>query len=167
MPDWGDLQEDQLRFMARTWPTEVAYRNLDDDTALTFTQWEQESNRLARGLVAAGISPGDRVAIFLPGHEVLRWIISYAAIHKSGAVVVPTNTRLSAPELTTIWTHAEISSVITSSVMPDSSVNVSDIKDLIPSLVHVFTDHEAACHSDSSEFQVQITPDDLADILYT
>ena len=78
MPDWGDLQEDQLRFMARTWPTEVAYRNLDDDTALTFTQWEQESNQLARGLVSAGISPGDRVAIFLPGHEVLRWIISYA-----------------------------------------------------------------------------------------
>ena len=167
MPDWGDLQEDQLRFMARTWPTEVAYRNLDDDTALTFTQWEQESNQLARGLVSAGISPGDRVAIFLPGHEVLRWITSYAAIHKAGAVVVPTNTRLSAPELITIWNHAEVSAVITSSVMPDSSVNVSDIKDSIPSLVHVFTNHEAACHSDSSEFQVQIALDDLADILYT
>ena len=44
-------------------------------------------------------SKGDRVSIYLPSDEALRWIVAYAAVHKAGAVVVPTNTRLSVPEL--------------------------------------------------------------------
>ena len=72
MPEWGELQEDQLRFMARTHPSEVAYRNLDAGTSLTFDDWERGSNRLARGLTELGVKRGDRVSIYLPASEVLR-----------------------------------------------------------------------------------------------
>ena len=41
-------------------------------------------------------------------------MISYAAVHKAGAVAVPTNTRLTPSELRTILGHAGISAVITS-----------------------------------------------------
>ena len=95
MPEWGELQVDQLRFMAREHGDEVAYRDLDAGTTITFAAWDAQSNRLARGLVAHGVGKGDRVSIYLPTDEVLRWIVAYAAIHKAGAVVVPTNTRLS------------------------------------------------------------------------
>ena len=89
MPEWGDLQVDQLRFMARRDGDAVAYRDLDAGTSITFTEWDVQSNRLARALVDAGIRPGERVSIYLPGDEALRWIVAYAAVHKAGAVVVP------------------------------------------------------------------------------
>ena len=113
MPDWGNLQVDQLRFMARQHGRSIAYRDLDAGTAITFTEWDQRSNQLARALVEAGIAPGERVSIYLPSEESLRWIVAYAAVHKAGAVVVPTNTRLSIPEVTTILGHAEASTIIT------------------------------------------------------
>ena len=45
----------------------------------------------------AGVAPG-RPGGAAPGEHAhpLRWIVAYAAIHKAGAVAVPTNTRLSA-----------------------------------------------------------------------
>src|SRR5437879_12290515 len=99
MPDWGELLVDQLRFMARRDGGEVAYRDLGSGEALSFHEWDARSNALARGLVAHGVQKGDRVSIYLPNDECLRWIVAYAAAHKAGAVAVPTNTRLSVREL--------------------------------------------------------------------
>ena len=39
MPEWGDLQVDQLRFMAGRHGEEVAYRDLDAGTTITFAEW--------------------------------------------------------------------------------------------------------------------------------
>ena len=113
MPEWGDLQVDQLRFMANRYGGEVAYRDLDAGTAITFAEWDERSNRLARFLVEEGIAAGDRVSVYLPSEEALRWIVTYAAVHKAGAVAVPTNTRLSLPELVTILGHAEVRALVT------------------------------------------------------
>ena len=74
MVSWGELQVDQLRYMAREHPDELGYRNLDADTAITFAEWDGRSNALARGLVALGVRPGERVSVYLPSGEVLRWI---------------------------------------------------------------------------------------------
>ena len=41
-----------------------------------------------------GVERGDRVSIYLPSEECLRWIVACAAAHKAGAVAVP-GTRLS------------------------------------------------------------------------
>ncbi len=176
MPDWGQLQVDQLRFMARTYPDEVAYRDLDAATSVTFAEWDERSNRLARALVAAGVAPGDRVSVFLAGDEPLRWIVAYAAVHKAGAVVVPTNTRLSVPEVVTILGHAEAVAMITSGSLLDAAVAV---RDAVPSLrlvvsaggadavADVVDYDEFLAGADGSDLQVPRTPDDLADIMYT
>jgi len=175
MPDWGDLQVDQLRFMARTYGDDVAYRDLDAGSAVTFTQWDSESNRLARALVDAGIAPGDRVSIYLSGDEALRWIVAYAAVHKAGAVVVPTNTRLSIPEVTTILGHAEASAMVTSAALLDTALAVQAA---VPSLRIIVSaggtdahagvhDYDAFLASDASDIQVPRSLDDLADIMYT
>ena len=57
------LLTDQLRTMAAAYPDETAYRNLGDDTSITFDRWERRSNRLAHGLAGRGVARGDRVAI--------------------------------------------------------------------------------------------------------
>jgi acyl-CoA synthetase (AMP-forming)/AMP-acid ligase II len=173
-PPWGDLQVDQLRFMANRYGDEVAYRDLDAGTALTFTEWDEQSNRLARFLVEQGIEKGDRVSIYLPAEHALRWIVAYAATHKAGAVAVPTNTRLSVPELVTILGHAEVSACITCDTLRDPALAV---RDQVPELRLVIgaggaptggvVDYEDALHADSSDLQVPTGIDDLADIMYT
>jgi acyl-CoA synthetase (AMP-forming)/AMP-acid ligase II len=179
MPEWGDLQVDQLRFMARRDGDAVAYRDLDAATSITFADWDVRSNQLARALVDAGIAPGDRVSIYLPSEEALRWIVSYAAVHKAGAVVVPTNTRLSILEVSTILGHAEASAVITCGSLLAAARSV---REAVPSIRLVVTaggasaggtsersvhDYDAFLADDGSDFQVPRALDDLADIMYT
>ncbi len=173
MPDWGELQVDQLRFMAERHGGATAYRDLDAGTAITFAEWEEASNRLARGLVARGVRLGDRVSIYLPGEEALRWIVSYAAVHKAGAVAVPTNTRLSPRELAVILGHCEASAMVTCrELLPV----VREVRRSVPSLGLVVSAGDAehdvvayaeALDTDASGFQVNIGSDDLADVMYT
>ncbi|HEU5300953.1 MAG TPA: AMP-binding protein [Acidimicrobiia bacterium] len=166
MPEWGDLQEDQLRFMARTIPDELAYRNLDAGTSLTFAEWDAESNRLARGLIGLGVEQGDRVSIFLPAEEVLRWIVAYAAVHKAGAVAVPTNTRLSNPELVSILGHAEI---VVSLTCEDLLPTAIAIQPEIPSFRTIVSSGtwDEVLDDDASDIQVPVALTDLADVMYT
>jgi long-chain acyl-CoA synthetase len=68
-----------------------------DGGQLTYRQVDQASDRVAANLVAAGIEPGDRVALQLPNSP--QFLISYFGILKAGAVVVPLNVLLRAPEI--------------------------------------------------------------------
>src|SRR5262245_2235813 len=164
--------------MARTHPSEVAYRNLDAGTSLTFDEWERDSNRLARGLTDLGVTRGDRVSIYLPASEVLRWITAYAAVHKTGAVVVPSNTRLTIPELVTILGHAEVTAMLTCDDLLDVA---RDVAAEVPSIQTIVTARSAdadgdeprlrvwddVISNDDSTYQVPVSLDDLADIMYT
>src|SRR6266508_2656120 len=137
MPDWGELLVDQLRFLARRDGGEVAYRDLGSGGALTFAEWDSRSNALARGLVARGVERGDRVSIYLPGEECLRWIVAYAAAHKAGAVAVPTNTRLSVRELVAILGHGEVRALLTCSALLPAA---REVRDALPSLELLVSD---------------------------
>lgn len=59
------------------------------DERLTFAQLDEISDRLARGLVARGISKGDRVGIAM--RNCPAWILSYMAALKAGAVATLLN----------------------------------------------------------------------------
>src|ERR1700759_2149299 len=68
-----------------------------DGGQLTYGQLDQASDQLAANLAAAGIGPGDRVALQLP--NIPQFLISYFGILKAGAAVVPLNVLLRAPEI--------------------------------------------------------------------
>jgi len=162
------LQVDQLRYMADAHPDRVAYVDLSSGEELTFAAWEGSANRLARGLVACGVDPGDRVALFLESTHPLRWIVSYAAIHKAGAVAVPTNTRLSSREVGAVLGHAGPRVAITSSTLrPTLDRSRPDITSLERVIEADTDDWVAVLAGDDSAFQVPVTDDDLADIMYT
>jgi HIP---CoA ligase len=59
---------------------------------------ELDARRLqaARALIAFGIAPGDRVAIWAPNCE--EWIVAGLAVHGVGAAIVPINTRMKGEE---------------------------------------------------------------------
>jgi long-chain acyl-CoA synthetase len=64
---------------------------------LTYRELDQASDRLAASLAAAGIRPGDPVALQLP--NIPQFLVSYFGILKAGGVVVPLNVMLQAPEV--------------------------------------------------------------------
>ncbi|MET3054864.1 FadD3 family acyl-CoA ligase [Pseudomonas alkylphenolica] len=51
---------------------------------------------VTRGLMALGIQPGDRVAVWAPNGRA--WIVAALGIHCAGAVLVPINTRMKGAE---------------------------------------------------------------------
>jgi long-chain acyl-CoA synthetase len=67
------------------------------DTVLTYAQVNGLANQLAGALVAAGIEPGQRVALSCPNLELFP--VAYYGILKSGAVVVPLNVLLKPREI--------------------------------------------------------------------
>ncbi|MBS2937965.1 long-chain fatty acid--CoA ligase [Nocardioides sp. J2M5] len=68
-----------------------------DATALSHAELDDLSARAAGLLRARGVGPGDRVGLML--HNVLEFPVLYYAVLRAGAVVVPMNPLLKAPEV--------------------------------------------------------------------
>jgi acyl-CoA synthetase (AMP-forming)/AMP-acid ligase II len=172
-PD-GPLLVDQLRFMAATRPDVIAYRDLNAGEALTFAEWDQQSNRLAHWLRERGVEKGDRVAVYMDSDHCLRWITSYASVHKAGAVMVPVNTRLERDEVATILGHAEPAVVITNARLLDNAHAVEARVSLdamlavgARSIGDSADDWSVIDDQDPSPIQVPVDADDMAEIMYT
>ena len=85
--------------------TALAHGPVSVEGTLTWTDLDREADRVAAGLVARGVEPGDRVAIAMP--NVPHFVHSYFGILRAGAVAVPLNVMLTEQELTTVLTDAE------------------------------------------------------------
>jgi fatty-acyl-CoA synthase len=173
------LLTDHLRAQAAAFGDELAYMVVDGGS-MTFAEWEAESNRLARILAGLGVQKGDRVSLYLRAEEALRFMVAYSAVHKVGAVAVPTNTRLADSELCRLLGHAEAKVVLTDPLLAPLA---HDVAGKVASVAHVLVGPDSAetgeedwswadvsseaVEKDTSAFQVEVSGDDLADILYT
>src|SRR5580698_2930206 len=71
----------------------------------TYAQFGERCERLAAGLLAEGIRPGDRVAYLSFNNNAL--LEGYYGVVLAQAVAMPLNVRLTPPELVAILNHAE------------------------------------------------------------
>jgi HIP---CoA ligase len=69
---------------------------VDGDLRLTFAELKARADGAAAALIASGIEPGDRVAIWAP--NCAEWAITALGVHTCGAAVVPLNTRFKGEE---------------------------------------------------------------------
>jgi acyl-CoA synthetase (AMP-forming)/AMP-acid ligase II len=161
----GPMLVDQLRFMADRFADEVAYTDLNAGAELTFREWDERSNQLARWLLDHGVERQDRVALYMDSDQCLQWIVAYAGIHKAGAVMVPVNTRLSRDEVLTILRHAEPRAVITNERLHDVTAAIEAALPITGVLSTVRWNE--IDNYDSSDVQVPVGADDMADIMYT
>ncbi len=101
-------------------PIRCLYRGVDlygkktaivcGDSRFTYAEFGERCERLAAGLLAAGIQPGDRVAFLsFNNHQLLE---GYYGVPLARAIVMPLNVRLTPSELTGIINHAEARMVI-------------------------------------------------------
>jgi fatty-acyl-CoA synthase len=75
-----------------------------EERRVTYGDLAGETTRLARGLRAAGIAPGDRVAYLCP--NIPEMLVAHFAVPLAGAVLVAINTRLSPDEVRYICDHS-------------------------------------------------------------
>ena len=171
------LPPEQLHSTAVAFGKETAY-TVVGGPSMTFDQWDTDATRLARGLIDAGILPGDRVAIHLEPAHALQWVTSYSAIHRAGAVAVPFNPQLTRPEIDRMLTHSGAAGVIAeASLLPRYEGHRPTVLVGLPEDIDGPLPTEASASgavawsdilSDDTEYlQVHRAPDDLADILYT
>jgi acyl-CoA synthetase (AMP-forming)/AMP-acid ligase II len=100
MPPLADI----LRRAAAAWPERPAMVSGGD--LVRYGELDARASRVARGLVAEGCGPQERVAILARNGVAFAEILMGTL--KAGAVALPLNWRLAAPELAYILRHAEV-----------------------------------------------------------
>ncbi|GIV07142.1 MAG: long-chain-fatty-acid--CoA ligase [Fimbriimonadales bacterium] len=97
---------------------------------LSYAQLWGAVNAFARGLrEELGIQAGDRVGIMLP--NLPQFVIAYHALGRLGAIAVPVNPLLKAPEIAYIWNDAGVKATIT---FPMTLETVLQAKPEVPSM---------------------------------
>src|SRR5438128_4682868 len=94
-------------------------RELPDHEALvyangprfTFERLEQEARTIARGLMAVGVAPGERVVLWAT--NVPEWIVLQFALAKIGAILVTANTSLRGRDIDYLLRQSEAATLVT------------------------------------------------------
>lgn len=94
----GDLRWGSIAQLVRAAAARYADREavVDGRTRIGYAQLGERVERAAASCIAAGIEPGDRVAVWAP--NTLEWIVSALGAVSAGAVLVPLNTRFKGAE---------------------------------------------------------------------
>ena len=77
----------------------------------TFENLEREARTIARGLIASGVAPGERVVVWAT--NVPEWVVLQFALAKVGAILVTANTLLRAKDIEYVLRQSEAATLVT------------------------------------------------------
>lgn len=97
-----------LRINAKLMPDKLGAKDLK--RSMTFKEWNDRTCRLANGLLAMGLTKGDRFAIL--AYNCVEWMEMYAAAAKAGLVAVPIMFRLTPNEYSYILKDSGAKAII-------------------------------------------------------
>ena len=120
-----------LRRSADVYPDKVAI--VHGTERISYAQFAEQAQRLARGLRASGVSPGDRVACLLP--NVPAMLVAHFGVPLAGAVLVAVNTRLSAEEVRYILDHSQAGVLIVDSALRGTVEPIADSLETVREIV--------------------------------
>jgi long-chain acyl-CoA synthetase len=134
-----------------------------EDRVLTYGELDGEAQRLARRLIACGAKPGDRVALHM--HNGAEIAIAYFACFLAGAIAVPINARMKAPEIEYMLEHSG-----SSIYLGQREVALEEISARLPCIRQLLLDNlklEVCSNVLSAITLPAVHEDDPAVILYT
>src|SRR4030095_8005863 len=85
------------------------YPEIGLNLRLTYSQYRDEANRLAKGLLALGIEKGEHVAVWAT--NVPEWVMLEIALAKIGAVLVTVNTNNRTAEIEYVLRQGDITTL--------------------------------------------------------
>lgn len=112
---------------------------------LSWTDYREQADQAAAGLIEQGVQPGDRVALLSENR--LEWLIADHAMLSAGAITVPLHAPLAAGQVEYQLAHSEAVGVIVSN--QDQADKVVRIRESLPGLKFLIT------------FEPVATPDSL------
>ncbi|BBX34133.1 long-chain-fatty-acid--CoA ligase [Mycolicibacterium mageritense DSM 44476 = CIP 104973] len=151
---------------------------VSDDQRLTYSELRVHVRQAAAAMIALGVEPGDRVAIWSP--NTWHWVVACLATHYAGAVVVPLNTRYTAREAADILARTEAPLLIAAGEFLGADKTADLDRAALPTLRHVVRvpiekddgtwDEFVARGTDLDAVDARaaaVSPDDVSDILFT
>ena len=175
VPDVGNLTDDVIARAAED-PDHAAFARREGDswTEVTSGQFLAEVRAVAKGLVAAGIEPGDRVALL--SRTRYEWTLLDYAIWFAGGVTVPIYETSSAEQVEWILGDSGARAVLVETSQHLS--RVKNARDSLPDLHHAWsiegngvrvlrTLGEDVSDEQLEERRTSAGPGDLATLIYT
>lgn len=166
---------------------------VDGDVRLSYADLDGAASRAAAAMMAAGVTKGDRVAIWAPNST--HWVVAALGLQRAGAVLVPINTRFLGEEAAYVLgkSRARMLLTVTDFLGRDYPASLADAGDGygrdtpiagLPELMRIvrlsgppsrgtetwqeFLHHGNAVDSNAVERRADsITADDLSDIMFT
>jgi len=170
-----------------------AIESEDGRERLSFTQLGEAMLRSTRAFVAAGLQPGDRVAIWAPNR--VEWILAAIGLQAAGGVLVPLNTRFKGGEAAYILNKSRARILVTvgeflgtryldllaneslphlerridlaATVSTSASADASPPRPAVTAWPDFVAEGERVPPAEARARAEAVRPDDLADILFT
>lgn len=135
---------------------------------VTYRDLDEQVTRLSHALLEQGVRQGDKVIIFMP--NVVEFVVSYFAIQRIGAIVVPVNAKFTLQEVEYVAQHADAKAILVHEAIFAAVENIR----VIP--LKIKTGQEQAGwlnyetliqHASIQTIDCQLNEDDVSTILYT
>ena len=167
-----ELLPEMLDEAAREYPQRLAFQC--EAQSLTYAELRCAANQLAQCLLANGIRPGDRVAIYMP--RCVETAIAVYGVLKCGAVFVPIDANAPASGVAGVLKHCQISTIVTHPAMTrlvrrligatETALSVIGLDSDLPGLAKRLSWHDAGQASDADPGE-RVSPTDPAYIIHT
>ncbi len=143
---------------------------VDEEVRLTFAELGAAAEQAGRALIASGIQPGDRVAIWAPNCR--QWVIAALGIFEAGGVLVPLNTRFKGAEARYVLDRADVKILFTVRDFLDvdyvAMLEAEPVVDSLVDIVDLRSDQwDAFMARDNGGALPAVAGDDLCAILFT
>ena len=125
-----------LRFLERSsevFPGKTAI--VHGERRMTYRDFADEATRVAQGLRASGIEPGDRVAYLCP--NIPEMLVAHFAVPLAGGVLVAINTRLAPEEVRYICDHSGAKLIVADAELHQTLAPVAEDLETVREVVTV------------------------------
>jgi acyl-CoA synthetase (AMP-forming)/AMP-acid ligase II len=151
-----------LRAAADRFGAAPAY--VDGDRTTAFTELLGLVQATARGYAGLGFEPGDRLVLWAPNS--IDWVVAALATSYAGGTLVPANSRYTAHEVADIVERTDARLVVVADGFLDRT-QIADLTPLVPGRALIDITALPDEGPDIEDRADAVTPDDVADILFT
>ena len=117
--------------LARDIPDKTAIKYTTRDYCRTWREFDEETDKVAKGLMSLGVQKGDKVAIWAT--NIPEWLLTLFGAAKCGAILVTVNTNYKVFELEYLLTQSDTKVLVMMGGFKDSNY-VDIVNTLIPEL---------------------------------
>lgn len=151
---------------ARKYPNQEAV--ICHGRRVTYKTLDEQVTRLSHALLSKGIKQQDKVILFMP--NVLEFVVSYFAVQRIGAIVVPVNAKFTLSEVEYVAEHAEAKAILAHEAIFAAVESISNIEMKIKTgqAVEGWESYTTLIeNANNTPIDCQLNEDDLSTILYT